>query len=116
MRALVPLLPLYQAKKDTLFEKGLSTVRDPAAMDRIRLGFAGICNAMIAAQILSLEDPDHLVKTCREAAGYLNLAMERLSGIRIRGDRRSGQGCLQILPDHFAGNDTDNLTPTGMQT
>jgi len=78
MRALVPILPLYQAGKGTLFEKGLSTIRDLAAMDRIRLEFAGICNAMIAAQGLSIEDPDHLVKTCREAAGYLNLAMERL--------------------------------------
>jgi hypothetical protein len=78
MRALVPILPLYQAEKGTLFEKGLSTVRDPVAMDRIRLEFAGICNSMIAAQSLSIEDLDHLVKTCREATGYLNLAMERL--------------------------------------
>jgi hypothetical protein len=77
-KALVPFLPLYQAEKGSLFEKGLSTVRDPAAMDRIRLEFAGLCNAMIAAQGLSIEDSDHLVKTCREVAGYLNLAMERL--------------------------------------
>ena len=77
-KALIPFLPLYQAEKGSLFEKGLSTVRDPAVMDRIRLEFAGICNTMIAAQGLSIEDSGHLVKTCREAAGYLNLAMERL--------------------------------------
>lgn len=77
-KALVPFLPLYQAEKGSLFGKGLTTVRDPAAMDRIRLEFAGICNAMIAAQGLPIEDSDHLVKTCREAAGYMNLAMERL--------------------------------------
>jgi len=77
-KALVPFLPLYQTGKSSLFGKGLATVRDPAAMDRIRLEFAGICNAMIAAQGLPIEDSDHLVKTCREAAGYMNLAMERL--------------------------------------
>lgn len=77
-KALVPFLPLYQAEKGSLFEKGLATVRDPAAMDRIRLEFAGICNAMIAAQGLTIEDSDYLVKTCREAAGHMNLAIERL--------------------------------------
>jgi hypothetical protein len=78
MKALIPLLPLYQAEKGSLFEKALSAVGDPAAMDRIRMEFAGICNAMMAVETPSIEDAQDLLKTCREAAGYLNLAMEML--------------------------------------
>jgi hypothetical protein len=78
MKALVPLLPLYQAEKGSLFEKALTTIGEPAALDRIRMEFAGICNAVTAVEAPVIEDAQDLLKTCRESAGYLNLAMEMI--------------------------------------
>ncbi len=94
IKALVPLLPLYQAEKGTLFEKALKTVADPGVMDRIRLEFAGICNALLALETPTVEDPQDLVRVCREAAGYLNLAMERI----CEGDPERAGGMMRANP------------------
>jgi len=64
-------------------EKGhvlVSTVRgfsDPLLQDRIYLEFAGLCNQILSADGVIINDLDVLVKACRKAAGYVSLSLEK---------------------------------------
>ncbi len=78
--ALAPLSPLYHAGTDNILGISLSEIADPMFLDRLRLEFAGLCNQVLSADGILAQDLDVLVKTCRKAAGYLNLALERLCG------------------------------------
>jgi len=49
-------------------------------LDRIALEFAGLCNQIHAADGHMTNDLEILVKTCRKASGYLNMALERICG------------------------------------
>ncbi len=79
-RALVPFLPLYEGKQVGFLQDALEAVRDPVLMDRLRLEFAGIANQIASAEGLARMELDGLVGTTRKAAGYLNIALEELTG------------------------------------
>jgi hypothetical protein len=75
-----PLSPLDHAGEQSTLTEVIAGISDPALVDRLRIEFAGLCNQILAADSLRVHDLDVLVTTCRRAAGYLNLALERLSG------------------------------------
>jgi hypothetical protein len=79
-RSLVPLSPLYHAGGPNLLTEAFSRITDSLLLDRIRLEFAGLCNHIISADGILAVDLEVLIKTCRKAAGYLNLTLEKLCG------------------------------------
>jgi len=78
---LIPALPLLQLEKESLIARSFARIADPLVGDRIALEFADLANRIIAAgNFPELSDPDILAASCRQAAGYLNIALERLCG------------------------------------
>jgi len=80
VRAMVPLSPLVRAEAKNILTEGILRTADPAFLDRIRLEFAGLSNQLLAADGLLTPELDVLIRSCRKAARYLNLALERLGG------------------------------------
>jgi len=79
--ALIPVSPLMHVGEDLLFAEALSRIGDPLLQDRICLEFAGLCNRIVSADASAQEiDSELLSASCRRAASYLNLALERLCG------------------------------------
>ena len=79
-QAVVPLTPLDYAGRESMLAEAVSRITDPLLLDRIRLEFAGLCNQILSAEGLPTPELEALIRTCRKAAGYLNLAIERLCG------------------------------------
>jgi len=92
-RAMVPLSPLYQAGTEHILAMALYEITDPLFMDRLRLEFAGLCNQVLSADGLLAREFGDLINTCRKAAGYINLALERLSGKDV-------SSALELLKRH----------------
>ncbi len=80
IRSIVPLSPLYHAGGPNLLLEAFSRITDSLLLDRIRLEFAGLCNQILSADSIVADDIEVLIKTCRKAAGYLNLSLEKLCG------------------------------------
>jgi len=77
---LTPYTPFYFSKSQNLLTKSASKITDVRLLDRIRLEFAGLCNQVLSADGLVIDDIEILRKTGQKAAGYLNLALEEMSG------------------------------------
>jgi hypothetical protein len=69
-------------------------IPDPAFLDRLRLEFAGLCNQMVSADQIRIDSMDVLIETCRKAAGYLSLGLEKLSG----GKQAPAEDLLRLHP------------------
>ncbi|HNU85015.1 MAG: DUF6178 family protein [Pseudomonadota bacterium] len=78
--ALVPFLPLHEAGNAGALRGALSRITDPLVLDRIRLEFAGLANQVASVQGLSRMELDSLVGMARRAAGYINIALEEMTG------------------------------------
>ncbi|MDY7036848.1 MAG: DUF6178 family protein [Thermodesulfobacteriota bacterium] len=76
---LVPFTHLDHAMGNDLLAKCFSRITDNRFLDRIRLEFAGLCNQILSADSLRVDDIKVLVNVCRKAAGYINIGLERLS-------------------------------------
>jgi len=92
-RSLVPVSPLYHAGGPNLLTEAFSRIIDNILLDRIRLEFAGLCNQILSADGIMADDLEVLIKTCRKAAGYLNLTLEKLCGEDLASAER-------LLRDH----------------
>lgn len=77
---LAPHTPFYFSKTQNLLTKSASRITDGRLLDRIHLEFAGLCNQILSADGLVIDDIEVLRKTGQKAAGYLNLALEEMSG------------------------------------
>ncbi|MBW1998037.1 MAG: hypothetical protein JRJ29_08765 [Deltaproteobacteria bacterium] len=77
---LVPLSPMSHVGEENLMTALAMRTADPVFKDRIRVEFAGLCNWILSADGLFQRDLDDLVDTCRKAASYLSLGLERVSG------------------------------------
>ncbi len=78
-----PLIPMGEVASSNRLLQVASRVTDPRLLDRVRTEFAGLCNQIMSADGLVFNELDVLIKTCQKAAGYLNLALERLCGGNI---------------------------------
>ncbi len=77
----IPTLPLAQVESGNLFSQAFSRLEEASSRDRVSLEFADLVNQLIvAANLPEISDPDILVYSCRQAAGYLNVTLERLCG------------------------------------
>ena len=77
---LAPYTPFHFSKRQNLLTKSASRITDGRLLDRIRLEFAGLCNQILSADGLVIDDIDVLKKTGQKAAGYLNLTLEEMCG------------------------------------
>lgn len=80
IRTKVPVTPLLHAGAKNLLTESASRMADPILLDRIRLEFAGLCNQILSADGLLVDELEVLIRTSRKAAGYLNLALEKMYG------------------------------------
>lgn len=83
MGKLAPISQFYHAQGKNILTKAFSKINDNIFRDSIRLEFAGLCNQILSADGILANELDLLIKTCRKAAGHLNLALERLCGTDI---------------------------------
>jgi hypothetical protein len=81
-RTLVPVTHLAYATESSLLAVTAARIADELLLDRIRLEFAGLCNQILSADGVPVNDAEVLIKACRKAAGYLNIGLEEVS----RGD------------------------------
>ncbi len=88
IRDLTPVTPLYHAMGQNLWTTVSSRITDDLFLDRIRLEFGGLCNQIFSADGVLTNELEVLIKTCRKAAGYLNLALEKLCGSDISSAER----------------------------
>ena len=87
-RALVPFLPLHEGPQGSFVQEALGTVKDPLLLERLRLEFAGLANQLASVEGLARVELGDLVRTTRKAAGYLNIALEEMTG---RDSARAGE-------------------------
>ncbi len=76
--SVVPHLPIYQLQPKGIFPLAIKNIRDNQLMDRLRIEFAGLCNQIFSADGLSLIELEDLIKIVRKAAGYINIAIEKI--------------------------------------
>jgi len=79
-RALIPFLPLHEGPQGSFLQEALKAVKDPHLLDRLRLEFAGLANQIASVEGLARAELAGLVRTTRKAAGYLNIALEEMTG------------------------------------
>jgi hypothetical protein len=79
-RALIPFLPLHEGPQGSFLQEALRAVKDPLIQDRMRLEFAGLANQIASVEGLARMELTSLVQTTRKAAGYLNIALEEMTG------------------------------------
>ena len=84
IRSSVPALPLLNAGAENILAQALSDIGDSSLIDRARLEFAGLCNRITAAEGLGDLDPDIFREKCRNAGGYINIALEKVCGTNVR--------------------------------
>ncbi len=78
IRGLIPISPLNYAQGKNILTRVLSRINDNLFMDRLRLEFAGLCNQIVSADGMQVNELGTILKTCRKAGGYLNLTLEKM--------------------------------------
>jgi hypothetical protein len=78
-RIVAPLTPLIYSGGASFFVESTGRISDPILADRIRLEFAGLCNQVIAADRVVVNDLEALLKVCRKTAGFISLGLEEVS-------------------------------------
>jgi hypothetical protein len=78
-KILVPVIPLIHTGETSLFVESTRWISDPVFADRIRLEFAGLCNQVIAADRVVVNDLESLLKVCQKTAGFISLGLEKVS-------------------------------------
>ena len=80
---LVPVTPILHTETTSFLIETAEGISDPLFVDRIRLEFAGLCNQVIAADGVEVDDLEVLLKVCRKAAGYISLGLEKVSDKKL---------------------------------
>ncbi|MCD6262526.1 MAG: hypothetical protein J7J52_05840 [Deltaproteobacteria bacterium] len=79
----VPILPIFYAQDFTTLVKAFYEIHKQGYSDKLKMEFAALCNTIISANTEHVDNFDTLIKICRQAAGYLNLALEHICGEEI---------------------------------
>jgi len=84
VREMIPFSPFYHARGQNLLTKAFFEINDDLVLDRLRLEFAGLCNQILSADGVLIDDLDTLISACQKAAGHLNVILEKLCDEDIR--------------------------------
>lgn len=90
---LVPLTPISHLEKGNVLISAVREFSDPLLQDRIYLEFAGLCNQILSADGVMINDVEMLVNACRKAAGYVSLSLEKACSADVH-------KAAQILKNH----------------
>lgn len=90
-KAMVPIIPMLHVRGGNLLAECAEGISDPIFLDRLGIEFAGLCNQLLSADLVVVNNLEALIKTCRKAVGYVNLGLEKLSG----GSVAAAEGCLR---------------------
>ena len=77
-KMIIPHFPINQLQPKGVFPQLIRSIRDNQLMDRLRIEFAGLCNQIFSADGLYLVELEDLIKIVRKAAGYINVAIEKI--------------------------------------
>ena len=91
--ALIPFLPLHEGGQAGLLREAIAGITDPLVLDRVRLEFAGLANQVAAVEGLARMELDGLVGVTRRAAGYVNIALEEMTG-------KDREGAAELLVEN----------------
>jgi len=91
IRDLIPVSPLHQTGMANLLTDTVQGMTDHLLLDRIRLEFAGLCNQILSADGIHVDEVDDLVRVSRKVGRLLNLGLERVCGR----DTLKAEGLLQ---------------------
>ena len=80
MHPVVSVTPLFLADPKDILMRTVSRITDPLLLERIRLEFAGLCNQILSADALPVNNLEVLSDAVKKAAGYINMAFEKLCG------------------------------------
>ena len=80
IKDLVPVSPLHQSGMVNLFTETVQGMEDRLLLDRARQEFAGLCNQIIVADGIEVDEIDDLLRISRKVCSHLNLGLERTSG------------------------------------
>lgn len=89
--AMVPVIPMLNVKGSNLLAECAERIVDPVFLERLGMEFAGLCNQLLSADLVAVNNLEALIRTCRKALGYVNLGLEKLSG----GSAGAAEGCLR---------------------
>ncbi len=78
VREMIPISPFYHIRGQNLLTQAFSEINDDLVLDRLRLEFAGLCNQILSADGVIINDLDTLISACQKAAGHLNMLLEKL--------------------------------------
>jgi hypothetical protein len=92
--AVIPFLPLHEGGQIGCLRDAIARIRDPLVLDRLHLEFSGLANQVASVDGLARMELDGLMGTVSRAAGYLNIALEELTGK----DRESAADLLENNP------------------
>ncbi len=84
VREMIPISPFYHVRGHNLLTRAFSEINDDLVLDRLRLEFAGLCNQILSADGVIINDLDTLISACQKAAGHLNLILEKSCDADIR--------------------------------
>ncbi len=90
----VPAAPLSLLAGKGVFTAVTERIVDPVLRERLMLEFAGLCNQIMAADHVRVEDHEILMRTCQKAAGYIDVGLETVSG----GEIPAAEECLKRNP------------------
>lgn len=91
---LIPVWPFHTSPEKNLLMRMIDAGQDTALLDRLRLEFAGLCNQILSADAMVVNDLSILNSTSQKALSYINLAIQKLCG----GDLRKTRSLLKNNP------------------
>ena len=80
---LVPITPIIHTETSSFLIESAGRIADPLFIERIQLEFAGLCNQVIAADGMEVNDLEVSSRSCRRAAGYISLGLEKVSDKKL---------------------------------
>jgi len=90
----IPEAPLSVVSGEGVFAAVAERIVDPVLRERLQMEFAGLCNQILAADLVKIEDHETLMRACQKAAGYINVGLEKIAGTEIP----AAEECLKLNP------------------
>jgi hypothetical protein len=90
----IPAAPLSLVPAKGVFAAVAEKIVDPVLRERLQIEFAGLCNQILAADLVKVEDHETLLRACQKAAGYIDVGLEKISGTEVP----AAEECLKRNP------------------
>ncbi|MEW6326169.1 MAG: DUF6178 family protein [Thermodesulfobacteriota bacterium] len=89
-----PVYPLSVSERPSFVLKVLELIRDQEPLDRIKRGWAHVCNHVVMADVLDFDEMKDIKRGIQKASRYLNIGLEYIG----QGQAERARGLLQAIP------------------